>query len=131
MILDEDTDKLKQYWYKLISQLNGKYKFLVLGNNDLLNRNFYVSKCGFNTASLSLKLDNIIFTHVPTHTGTPELINIHGHVHRDGERRIWVNTTGERCIKDNKPFSYINETNIPITKPIKLVKVLESGKYEI
>ena len=131
IILDEDTEKLRSVWYNFFSKLNGKYKFLVLGNNDLLKRKFYIEKCGFNTASLSLKLESIIFTHVPTHTGSPDLINIHGHVHRNGERRIWVNTTGKRCIKDNKPFSYINETNIPITKPIKLIKVLELIKHEV
>ena len=124
MIFDEDSDKLKNEWYNYIAQLNGKYKFLVLGNNDILNRKFYTSMCGFDRASLSLKLGNIIFTHCPIHTGSDKLINIHGHIHRKGERRIWVNKVGTRIDYDG-PKHASNETYTIITRPVKLIEVLK------
>ena len=130
MIFDEDTDKLRSTWCDLFAQMNGKYKFLVLGNNDLLRRRFYIQKCGFDTASLSLKLGNIVFTHCPIHTNSDKIINIHGHVHRRNERRVWINRSGTRIDYDG-PKHASNEVFAIITKPVKLTSILRMSENEI
>jgi RimJ/RimL family protein N-acetyltransferase/calcineurin-like phosphoesterase family protein len=140
IIYDEDSEKLRDLWYNYIAQLNGKYKFLVLGNNDILSRSFYKVKCGFDSVSLSIKLGNIIFTHCPIKTGSSKLINIHGHVHKtlfntltntySSERRIWINPTGKKFMYP-KPYTSTEyyKTEI-ITKPVNLVQVLSLVKED-
>ena len=130
MIFDEDTDKLRSTWCDLFAQLNGKYKCLVLGNNDLLRRRFYIQKCGFDTASLSLKLGNIVFTHCPIHTNSDKIINIHGHVHGRNERRVWINRSGTRIDYDG-PKHASNEVFAIITKPVNLTSILRMSENEI
>lgn len=130
MIFDEDSDKMKNSWCNYIAQLNGRYKFLVLGNNDILSRKFYTSMCGFDSASLSLKLGNILFTHCPIHTNSDKIINIHGHVHRRNERRVWINRSGNKIDYDG-PKHASNEAFTIITKPVKLTSVLRMINNEI
>ena len=140
LIYDEDSEKLRDSWYTLVNQLNGRYKFLVLGNNDILKRNFYKLKCGFDTVALAIKLDNILFTHCPIATGNENVFNIHGHVHKNfkvfkpdyevivPERRVWINCCGKN-ITYPKPYESTEfYKTVPITKPIKLVKILNLVK---
>ena len=71
----EDKNALASY----IQKLNGK-KILVIGNNDVFDKQFYIDECKFDYVVESFRHGNLVFTHHPVQTEGDD-INIHGHIH--------------------------------------------------
>lgn len=76
----KEKDELKS----ILKTLPGK-KILVLGNNDLFDKNFYKS-CGFDYVVQSFVWHNVLFTHMPVKNDND--INVHGHIH--GYKTYWI-----------------------------------------
>lgn len=78
--LTDDGIINRQYLDRNIQRLSGKYKIMIIGNNDLWDFNYYYN-LGFDLVTHYLVWRNFIFTHKPN-TNIPEsMINIHGHYH--------------------------------------------------
>lgn len=79
----ECTPEMNKELQKFLKSCNCT-KFLILGNHDILNKDYY-KKCGFNYIDNKLIFDNIIFTHIPIDINKYKLdgvkYNIHGHIH--------------------------------------------------
>jgi len=64
-----------------LDKLNGK-KILILGNHDIFDHSDYLKY--FKRLHGSMKLDNLLLTHIPVHTDSIArwaLANAHGHIH--------------------------------------------------
>lgn len=65
----------------ILSRLHGD-KRLVLGNHDIFDHGDYLPY--FKRLHGSLKLDNLLLTHIPVHAGSLApwaVCNVHGHIH--------------------------------------------------
>lgn len=72
-----------------IGRLNGQ-KELVMGNHDVFRTEEYMEY--FHKVHGSLKIDDIIFTHIPVHPselGSRWKVNCHGHLHSKVVMREW------------------------------------------
>lgn len=78
----KDKNELKE----IIKSINCKHKILIIGNNDIFDKEFY-SSCGFEYAVYSFEWNNIVFTHMPLRDHQYDM-NIHGHIH--GYANYWV-----------------------------------------
>lgn len=112
-----DEYKDKENLKNILTQLKGK-KFLIRGNNDLFNNNFYYN-CGFLYVNKTLKWKNYIFSHKPLDKKKFKntTYNIHGHLH-DARTYYDVPYYNHICI-------YSDEYNY---KPITLKEVMKKYK---
>lgn len=86
---------------KVLERLNGS-KILIKGNHDIFPLKDYTPY--FKDIRGAMVMDNIVFTHIPVHTGSKGRFkaNVHGHLHTNKVKK--KNIFG---FKVNDPF-YIN-----------------------
>lgn len=68
-----------------ISEMPGKYKVLVRGNNDLFDTRFY-KQCGFDYVTDAFSWNSILFTHAPVDNRYQ--YNVHSHLHNS--KTYWI-----------------------------------------
>lgn len=104
---------LKKQLKETIQTINCNNMILVLGNNDLFDKDFY-KECGFKYVVQSFTWKNILFTHIPIKNDNH--MNIHGHIH--GYKTYWV--------------PYTNQIDVAAlngrSEPVELKKVMDSQK---
>lgn len=116
--LSQDTMSDKNKLMNYLIQFNGKYKILVLGNNDVFSKDFYLNECGFDFVVEAFTYNKFVFSHAPiSKKYTMDKINIHGHLHN---RNNYYNYSynGNICLY-NRASHY---------KPLSLENILK--KYE-
>lgn len=79
----KEDPKLKEHTVEFISKIKIPNKYLILGNHDVLPIEEYY-KMGFKGVYKSIKSPKYILTHLP-YKVSGDLINIHGHIHLQGE----------------------------------------------
>lgn len=98
-----------------IRQLPGK-KIMIKGNHDESSDKNY-RKLGFKLVTNTLRVDNVIFTHIP-HDIYGNEINIHGHLH------------GADDYYNVAPFNHVDcFTGLFANYPIKLEPLLRNSEF--
>ena len=84
---------------RVLNLIKGK-KIMILGNNDLFNREFY--ERNFDVVVEGFQYKDLIFTHFPLLDLTEE-VNLHGHIHTSSYYHP------ERCTKNINVFTESGE----------------------
>lgn len=106
---------------QIIGRLNGD-KRLILGNHDIFNHADYLPY--FKRLHSSIKLDNLLLTHIPVHVDSVAhwaRCNVHGHVHaQDIPNAKYLNVSAEMI--DYTPVSL---------EDLRALITAKSAKYAI
>lgn len=108
----------KEQLIEVLKDLPG-IKVLIKGNHDRHSDNWYIDS-GFTIVCKTIRISNIILSHLPVSMKDRNLINIHGHLHNN-PRKKW-NKRYEKILTKNHYLFSIENTNY---KPILFKDAIE------